>query len=275
MTYPQLSSVKPVRDGQDFFRLKTQIVSSGDIYESEVGSNGIVLGPDSDIARVLVTYMDVDNDPTQVSQAIVSPDRNMAGLVPALNTLQYPMSIAGETNPRRGRILYSLADYFDQRFRPSGFNGVNDSIVFEQPWLDVIQYFKSLPSESPQRSDRRFVYQYVPAPLVASNSTWLFVPAYGRKSAFFSFYNLDGINTVTVSIIGVNIQPTSLGTPAGGSQKSIMAAPVALAANASTTVVWKTSDATYGGLFDMFGVKLLNYAGAAMPIQITLSDDAE
>lgn len=273
MSYPQLSSVKPVRDGQDFFRLKTQIVSSGDIYESEVGSNGIVLGPDSDIARVQVTYMDVDNDPTQVSSAIVSPDRNMAGLVPALNTLQYPTSFA-QTHPRKGRILYSLADYFDLRFRPAGF-GVGDSIVTEQPWLDVIQYFKNLPSEAPQRSDRRFVYQYLPAPFIAGDSTWLFIPAYGRKSGFFSFYNLDGVNTVTVSIIGVNIQPTSLGSPAGGSQKSIMAAPVAVITGASTTVVWKTSDATYGGLFDMFGIKLLNYAGAAMPIQITLSDDAE
>ena len=273
MTYPQPSSTKPVRDGQDFFRLKTQIVSSGDIYESEVGSNGIVLGPDSDIARVLVTYMDVDNDPTQVSQAIVSPDRNLAGLVPALNTLQYPMSIS-QTHPRRGRILYSLADYFNQRFRPSGFDGLKDSIVFEQPWLDVIQYFKSLPSESPQRSDRRFTYQYLSSPLTPGESSWLFIPAYGRKSGFFSFYNLDGVNTVTVSVIGVNIQPTSLGAPVGGSQKAVLAA-TALITNSSTSFAWKSSDATNGGLFDLFGIKLLNYAGAAMPIQITLSDDAE
>src|SRR5574338_907595 len=269
MTYPQPSSTKPVRDGQDFSRLKTQIVSSGDIYESEVGSNGIVLGPDSDIARVLVTYMDVDNDPTQVSQAIVSPDRNMAGLVPALNTLQYPMSIS-QTHPRRGRILYSLADYFNLRYRPSGF-GVGDTALFEQPILDVIQYFKSIPSEVPQRSDRRFTYQYLQPPFIAGNSTWLFIPAYGRKSGFFSFYNLDPLNTVTVSVVGMTLQPTSLGD--GGSQKAIMAAPVALASDTSTTVVWKTSDASYGGVFDLFGIKLLNYAGEAMPIQITLSDD--
>lgn len=270
MTFPQQSSTQPVKDGQQFFRLNTLVDSSGDLYESEVSALGFVLGPQSDIARVLITYMDPDNLPTQVSQAVVSPDRSFTGLVPALNTEHYPSSFT-QSHPRNGRILISIDDLFDARFRPALFDGSKDSIAFEVPRLDLVQYFKPLPSVVPPRSDRTFTYQYFVPPLVGGESAWIMVPSYGRKSGFISLNNLDAINTVTVSVTGIKLQPTSLGTPPGGSQGEILA-PTALISAASTMVKYKSSTM---GLWDLFAIRLHNYAGAAMPISITLSDDAE
>lgn len=266
MAYPQPSSVLPVKNGQDFFRLTTPIVSSGDMYESEVSANAIVLGPDSDIARVQVTYFNADVS-VGLSNAIVSPDRSLTGLVPAVNTENYISSFT-QSNPRKGRVLVSLDDYYDIRFRPSTFAG-GDEIQFETPVLDLILYFKGLPSVIPQRSDRTFTYQYLETP-AAGQSSYVMIPAYGRKSGFFTFYNLDGVNTVTYHVLGVKLQPTGLGSPAGGFTSSL--ATAALITNASAQYKYKSST---DGMWDLFCIRLQNYAGAAMPMTVTLSDDAE
>lgn len=269
MSYPQPSSVLPVKNGQDFFRLTTPIVSSGDIYESEVSANAIVLGPDSDIARVQVTYYNADVS-VGLSNAIVSPDRSLTGLVPAVNTEHYISSFS-QSNPRKGRVLVSLDDYYNIRFRPALFAG-GDEIQFETPTLDLIFYFKGLPSVIPQRSDRTFMYQYFKTPAApgAGVSSWLVVPGYGRKSGYFTFQNLDGVNTVTVTVLGVKLQPTGLGTPAGGFTSQLDTN--ALITNASDQYVFNSSTA---GLWDLFIVRFDGYAGAALPTTITLSDDAE
>lgn len=273
MTFPQPSSTQPVKDGQQFFRLNTLVESSGDMYESEVSALAFVLGPESDISRVRVTYMDPDNLPTQVSQAIISPDRSLTGLVSAYNTETYISSFA-QTHPRKGRILISIDEYYNPRFRPGLFDAGGagtDSITYVSPRLDVMQYFKPLPSVVPPRSDRLMTFQYMALPVVAGNASWLMVPTYGRKSGFLTFNNLDGINTVTVTVTGVKFQPTSLGVPAGGSQGTIMAANP-LITNSAAQVKYLASTM---GLWDYFAIQLGNYAGAAMPISITLSDDAE
>lgn len=269
MSYPQPSSVLPVKNGQDFFRLTTPIVSSGDIYESEVSANAIVLGPNSDIARVQVTYF----DPAQsvgLSTAVVSPDRSLTGLIPAVNTENY-ISGFSQANPRKGRVLFSLDDYYNPDYRPTLFDAVNDSIQFETPNLDLIAYFKGLPSVIPQRSDRTFTYQYLKAPPGGGgNSAWLVVPGYGRKSGYFTLNNLDGITTVTYFIIGVKLQPTGLGSPAGGWQSVLDTA--ALLTTGAAQYSYKAST---DGLWDYFVIELRDYIGAAMPMTITLSDDAE
>lgn len=281
MAYPQPQSVLPVKNGQDYFRLTTPIVSSGDIYESEVSANAIVLGPDSDIARVMITYYDPNQmvgvvsstPPTAVlglSQAVISPDRSLTGLVPAVNTEKYITSFS-QSNPRSGRVLITLEDLYDIRFRPAAFVA-GDKIAFETPVLDVIAYFKGLPSVVPQRSDREFNYQYFTVPTTpgAGASSWLVVPGYGRKSGFFSFNNLDGVNTVTVTVLGVKLQPTSLGTPAGAWTSSLDTGALLSAGTRQYQYLSSTD-----GLWDLFCIRFDGYAGAAMPTTIILSDDAE
>lgn len=283
MAYPQPQSVLPVKNGQDYFRLTTPIVSSGDIYESEVSANAIVLGPDSDIAHVMVSYYDpnqmvgvvTSTPPNQVlgiSQAVISPDRSLTGLVPAVNTEKYITSFS-QSNPRSGRVLITLEDLYDIRFRPATFVA-GDTIAFETPNLDVIMYFKGLPSVVPQRSDREFNYQYFSPPTGGGTSSFIVVPGYGRKSGFFSFANLAGVATVTVTVLGVKLQPTDLG-PAVSLPAGAWTASLDTGAILSGGVRQFKYLASSHGFWDLFCVRFENYVGDAMPTTIILSDKGD
>lgn len=264
MTFPQPNSVAPVLGGQQSFRLKTPLSSAGDIYESEVSSLGFVLGPDSDIANVLLSYY--NGATNQVTQALVTPDRSLIGRIDARNEVQYP-----GPGSRRGRILISVDDIFDPRWRPDGFNaGDGDVIEFEVPVLDVIQYFINPPSLIPPRSDRLFRYQYFRAPGGSPpQSSWIILPAFGRKSGYFSFKNLDNSDTITANVIGVKMSTSADPGPVGAYQVQLNT--VAIIFGSSAEFVYKSST---HGLWDLMAIQLLNYNGEAMPTTVILSDDA-
>lgn len=266
MTYPQPSSVDPVLGGQDHFRLITEVVSPGDIYESEVSALAFALGPNSDVATVLITYFDPDAT-TMVGQAIISPDRDFVGRIDARNEAVYP---GPPSSGRRGRILFSLADIYDQRWRPDVFTA-DDQIAFEAPILDVIQYFTSEPSVESQRSDKAFRYQYFAIPTNPPHSSWVVIPSWGRKSGFFTFKNLDAGEIVTATVYGVKLSTSASPGPAGAFQKSLATSAIA-AAGGTFTYPWKSSA---DGAWDYFAISLLNYRGSAMPVTVTLSDDVE
>ena len=44
MSFPQPSSIAPIIGGKEFWRLKTQLLSAGDLYESEVSALGFAMG---------------------------------------------------------------------------------------------------------------------------------------------------------------------------------------------------------------------------------------
>jgi hypothetical protein len=188
--FPQPSSISPVLLGQQSFRLTTPIAGPGDIYESETGALAFAIGPNSDISSVLVTALDED-DASGISQVTISPDRWYIG-----RTDSRVDSLYNGSN-RRGRILISLQDIYDPEYEPLGF-GADDSITRVTPILDVIQYFVSPPALTPQRSDRNFQFQYLetPATVGGTDSAWIVIPAYGRKSGFFSFRNQDPAETI-------------------------------------------------------------------------------
>lgn len=263
MSYPQPSSIAPVVNGNDAFRLKTELGTSGDIYESEVSALGFVVGPDSDIANYLLTYA-AGERPVGVMQATISPDRHLLGRIDARMDLAY----AGPTGTarRRGRILISCEDIWNPRWRPAGFTE-NDVIRFVQPTVDVLQYFSAVPSLIPPRSDkeRRWQYFAIPSP---GASSWLVLPAFGRKSGFFTFLNRDAANDVTVSIYGVK---TSVSEDPGteGAFEDLLDGPTLLAADAHTDFKYVSNT---HGLWDMFAIELSNYQGGAMPITVTLTD---
>jgi hypothetical protein len=226
VTLPQPNSIAPVLGGQQFFRLKTPLLSVGDIYESEVSGLGLALGPDSDIATVLVTYFDA-NAPTMLSQATISPDRALVGRIDARNETQYP-----GPGSRRGRVLISVDDIYDARWLPDGFNG-DDAIQFETPVLDVIQYFVNAPSVAPPRSDRVFRYQYLQPPTNPGGETFVVIPGYGRKSGYFTYYNLSGGAAITIKIYGVKMSTSSAPGPVGSFQLQL-ATQVVLDADGGT-----------------------------------------
>lgn len=271
MTFPQPASTAPVLGGKQFFRLKTNLVSAGDIYESEASALGFVMGPDSDIGTVQIAYYDEDEAAGSVTTAIISPDRHLIGRIDARNDVAYPGA-----GSRKGRILISTTDIWDPTFRPVGFDVTDDVIEYETPLLDVIQYFVTPPSVMPPRSDRTFRYQYWKPPLDAADGiTYIAIPAYGRKSGYFTFLNRDGINTITVSIDAVKLS-TSASPGAVGSFAARLFTNDLLS-NADDSYQYKAST---DGLWDLFLVSLgkgagFAYAGAAFPTAITLSDDPQ
>lgn len=260
--YPQPSSTNAVLLGQEAYRLTTPIAGPGDIYESDVSGLAFAIGPNSDISSVLVTAFDENSD-SGVQQIIISPDRWYIGRIDARNDTIYPVS------QRRGRVLLSVQDLYDPQYEPLGYVA-DDAIDRTTPILDVLQYFVNPPAFTPQRSDRNFQFQYLtpPGTLGAGHSTWILIPAYGRKSGFFSFRNQDGTETINVTVNGVQLSPSADPGVRGAYQQSLFTATIL--DNSSNKYAFTSSTA---GLWDLFAIQLDNYRGNAMPITITLSDD--
>jgi hypothetical protein len=271
MTFPQPDSRMAVLNGQEFFRLQTQLVSPGDIYESEVSALAVVVGPDSDMAKYLITYLDQEAVGI-TNQVIVTPDRDIIGRIDSRMDAIYPGAGA-----RRGRILASLADLYDPSFTPTGFSaGAGDVIYYEPPNIDLLFYFKNPPSVTPQRSDRQFKYLYLTPPTVPGRSSFLVLPSFGRKSGFFTFDNLSLVDTVTVVIDGVILSPSAAPGTVASTRRPLFTQ--ALVAGNECGFIYKSSDATgapnpHGGLWDLFSIQLSGYSGDPMAITVTLSDD--
>lgn len=260
--FPQPSSVSPVLLGQQAFRLTTPIAGPGDIYESEVGALAFAIGPNSDMSSILVTAYDEDDD-SGVQQMIISPDRWFIGRTDARTEVLYPGS------NRKGRILISLQDIYDPDYTPLAI-AEDDAIERVTPILDVIQYFVSPTAFTPQRSDRKFQFQYLtpPSTLSSAKSTWVIIPAYGRKSGFFSFRNQDPSETITVTVNGVQLSTSMPPGTRGAYEQSLYTKQIVN--NGSDKYSYLSST---DGLWDLFIIQLQNYRGNAMPITITLSDD--
>lgn len=293
MTFPQPSADKSAIDGGKFFRLNTLVSSMGDLYESAQGALAFALGPDSDIANARVSYWD-DTVSGGVNSIPLSPDRSFVGRVAARNETTYIKS-----NGRPGRILIGIDDIFNTTFRPLQlFNGVAspeaigrpfdpelDTIDFVQPTLDVIQYFENQPSLISQRSDKTRRFQYIHVAPQPSNFgiSILAVPMYGRKSGYINVKNLAGIDALGVQL-GVVRLSTSGGPPVSapiGAVQAVLRPFESVFSGAAITYKFRAST---DGLWDLLLIELgggnvitgpsFGYTGGAVPITVTLSDDA-
>lgn len=183
--YPQPSADQYVTDGYSFFRLKTPLVSAGDMYESTQGGYAIAIGPQSDIASVSVAYYDtqaiaLQGVETFLTTALVTPENAFVGKVDSHSE----QSILYMPAKRPGRILIWPNDLYDPNYRPSGFNPVQDHLILEVPLLDVVQYFSPQASVSSTRADKTFFYQSLPFGL---DDVYVLVPCYGRNYMFCEF----------------------------------------------------------------------------------------
>ena len=205
MSFPQTSADLAVTKGQDYWRLFTELGSSGDIYESPQSGRAFVIGPDSDIARVKIVYFDA-NESSQANEVIVSVDKPFIGRLDALNSQTYP---SGE----RARLLISSADilvpsvfFAANAFTPpTAAAAANIDIVPAN--IDFIQYLGEVPSVIPPRSDK--VFQFGQIPDIASDQQWLLVPFYGRRFADVCVKTLGTENpsvtpAIDVFVFGIN-----------------------------------------------------------------------
>lgn len=246
MSYPQPSSNKYATGGYPYFRLNTELVSPGDIYESEQGSCAFAIGPDSDISRAQLYYFD-DQVDTRMSVARVSSDRLLAGKLFARMDEQYLPA------KRPGRILMAADDLYDPNWRPSGF-GVTDKIAFIAPRLDIIQYFSDIPDVAPQRVDRRYYFQSYEA---VAGTQYIVLPYYGRRYAYICARNANTTDTCDFGIQGLSYAITddsAAATAAHFHQVTTLRAVAALAANGGQAAV--TVTAGKQGSFDAIVVSI-------------------
>lgn len=264
MTYPQPSSNNYATGGSEFFRLRTLLSSPGDIYESDQGCLALALGPDSDLANINVNYFD-DQAPTFVQQATISQQRSFVGRLSSRVDATYaPSGVPG-------RVMFWAADIYDPNYRPLTFDSVNDTINFQTPILDVIQYFQDPPTLVPPRVDKQFVYQNYNA---FGGVCWIVVPFYGRKYAYIQFTNRTPASGMTFQILGVNfaISPNPspippLSGPPYHQERIIVAPTLVPYPNSSNTVV----NATTTGMFDVLVIGIAGAVGPA-PLRIVTSD---
>jgi hypothetical protein len=257
MTFPQPSADQYAIDKYGFFRLNTVLSSPGDIYESPQGAHAFCLGPLSDIANINLAYFD-DQVETFFQFATISPTRSLVGLINARNEARYSPA------NRPGRILCWADDIYDPSFRPRGF-GVNDTIEFVAPRLDIVQYFQPLASVVPPRSDKTFQFQNYN--IIGPHTDNIVVPFYGRKYCYVQFTNRNTVTPNTFGITGVNYAITQNNTPDPYTQETILHAPAAVNPGASVT---RIITARTDGVFDALLFSLTD-AGPA-PLRISMSD---
>lgn len=204
MAYVQPDVDRYVLGGYSFFRMKQELASPGDIFESPQSAHAFALGPDSDISRVNVGYYD-----EQISQFLnqftITPQRSFVNEIVAFNKTK---SYAPSQVP--ARTLIWPAEIYDSTFRPNGFVPGDDGLVFEPPVIDILQCFQPTPSISSQRADKTYYYELVP--FGTSDICYFLVPFYGRRAAFVWADHIDpgGGGSVVINAAGVNFRITEL-----------------------------------------------------------------
>jgi hypothetical protein len=139
--------------------------------------------------------------------------------------------------------------------------------------LDIMQYFVPPPSLISQRSDRIFRFEYFEAPTVPGPgvSTFIKIPAFGRKSGTFTFLNRTAA-AVSVAVYGVKFGFSKAvgGVGDDATFEDSLFTAAALAADAHAEFTYEASS---DGLWDMFILELDGYLGTSFPITVQLSDD--
>ena len=257
MTYPQPRSNDYAINGYKYFRLNTLLSSPGDIYESEQSGHGFAVGPESDLANIVVQYFD-QQAPDNLQQTIISPRRAFVGRIDARNDATYAPS------QTKARILLWTADIYDPNFKPHSFVA-NDEMAFVVPQLDVIEYFEPQASLGPDRIDKDYLFQNYNA----IGTTFIVIPFYGRKYCYSQFTNRNATTPATFGIIGVNYAITDDSSTTPYHQETVILTPTVINSGIShTTVV----TAAVNGSFDALVFSVLG--GNPSPLRIITSDNS-
>jgi hypothetical protein len=203
MAYPQQFASKYQANGFKYWRLNTLLASAGDIYESDESGLGFVIGPDSDIANVGISYFD-EQQPNFMGQFNVTQKRSFVGLVPAnVNDGTYPPS------NRPARILIYPQNRWNPDFWPGseGFTRGQDQQILVTPRLDVLQYFQNEPSGIvPTRNDKEWFFSELVTPSIAQRYLCVTLPYYGRRYAKIEFMNPSTDTTFDLQLFGVDLR---------------------------------------------------------------------
>lgn len=167
-------SSNAVIDGKEFFRIHQELQSSGDVFELDASANAIYVGPNSDIAEMLVTYFD-KRQPTGLAQARIAPGSPLVFRVDASNVETVP------STGQKARILISPVDLIDNNYTVSGVQPA--AYIRIKPKIDVIQSLTpeaSLPSERSDFTFRSSAITFGPGTASVDRVILVF-PVYSRR----------------------------------------------------------------------------------------------
>jgi len=243
MSFPQTPASQSILKFQEFYRLFTTLEGSGDVYEMDVSAQAIVIGPNSDIAAINVTYADPAL-PTIVNRATVSLNSPLIGRVSASLADAY----SGQ-GPKQ-RILINSVDVVNNLFRPALID-VADLVAFIPPRIDVIAYLAPVDVVPERRAD------FVTRGRVTifdrgggTGITWILCPYYRRKFLSVKIVNDTADPNYTVQVRGYSFRLTGSMTNAAY-ETDFGTTAIPAGPNAFVTV---RVQASTQGLFDYVGV---------------------
>lgn len=217
-----------VREQEEFYRLYAPVTSPGDIWEVDVSTRAIYIGPQSDIAEVNVQYAD-NQAPLGARNAIVSVNG------PWPTRLDVDLNQRFSSTNQLQRLLISPVDIVDRAYqRPTAANPPLRRYMVP-PYLDLI-FSLNPPQAIPEvRADRTLRYPQVPYGEGAAATTDVAIPIYGRRMVSFQFTTA---NEFAASFYLVALQPGLNQYPKFlGSISQVLAADVR-----TSTVVFRASD---------------------------------
>jgi hypothetical protein len=255
-----------VQLSQEYFRLTQELQSGGDIFEIESGVKALVLGPESDVSDLLVTFFDKQS-PTNVNQVVISSRSPFIGRVDVLLATQIPSA------QTQARIQVSVRDLVDNTFLPYTFSQDDDFFAARiKPRIDLLSYFSN-PGLLPQgRADRQYFFPFI-STAAPPSAAWYALPYYGRRYAHLSLTNQHAAaaTTYTLQVFGINF---SAGAAQGGGGKWAQTLLDTL-----TAVQFATDNgvvlAATAGMFDMLALRMTNTVGLFDPdstLRVTVSD---
>lgn len=249
MGYPQPDPNQNTTIGQKIFRLRTQIVSPGDTYDSTQSGFAFAVGPDSDLANIGINYFDDTIAPTFMNQAAISPGAPFIGKIDVRNEQSYqPSGVPG-------RIIFSPIDAIlpiTPTTQNIYTNGIGTIVI--PPILDIVQYLSQPPANIPAtRNDRH--YFFGPPAISAPGALSILVPYYGRNYACIS---LDAVGESAARQIALTIWGLKFGPGSGNSGPTSTNKVQLLAQTVANTVLTHELNADTDGQWDYLQLDLTN-----------------
>lgn len=253
MSFPQTRADREVLASKDFWRLRTPLDSSGDIYELDTSARAFTIGPQSDVPQARVTYFD-PQQPGAVQDLIVSIDAPFIGRIDALLDEAYPTTGGGggaTSAPSAARAFISPVDIIQNAYRPQ-FLIAGENLFYPQPQLDFITYLSSEPAGVPAKREAKEYRLLVPiAGGGPTNSAWFVIPHYGRK--YFAAVATAVPPGYEMRVSGINLRAAGASSFTETYVPSAVFTPISLGATVATTIEVKAS---LHGFFDLIQVEI-------------------
>lgn len=254
--------IDAVLRSQDFYRLKQELQSSGDIFEVDVGTKAIYLGPESDISEVQIMYYNPD-EPLSLETATVSVNGPFIGRIDTL--LKTEVSSTGQP----ARILVSPVDLVNTAYvNPS----TNPYRRYNLPTLiDLFFALQPLPEVPAVRPDRTIRLPQVPwspsAVGMTDGSTDLYIPIYGRRMVSVQSFATGGVGgELEFSLV-------SLLPPSGGTDvvPRVIGTTVSPGRIQKATVIRASDAARFGITYDPANSETGRYVESDQPSNLVVT----